>query len=157
MVKLSLPGRSELPPVSDEALLCLFRKLGPETIVRLLKYLLLEERVVILGEERNDIVHCCQGLRALLYPFKYDHGGNWYISYIPLRDFAQADWSFPGLIGLDKELLKVVEVQETTTWIVDIDTDQVWRNPNRRIYLPEVSLGSMEDDITPYLPRAATE
>ena len=110
VVKLSLPGWSELPPVTDEAIQCLFSHLSVDTILRLLKYMLLEERLVLIGKHRNDIVDCCEALRSLIYPLKYDHGGNWYISYISLRDWNQSEYSFPAMIGLDKKLLDVAEV-----------------------------------------------
>ena len=71
-------------------------------ILRCLKYLLLDERLILIGRRRNDIVNCCDALRSLLYPFKYGYNLNWYISYISLRDFTHSDWSFPALIGLDK-------------------------------------------------------
>ena len=101
-ISLSLPGRSELPPIDLTALEILFRKLKAKTITRCLKYLLLEERIIMLGEKRDEIVACCNSLRTLLYPFKYDNCGNWFVSYISLRDYSSADWFCPALIGLDK-------------------------------------------------------
>ena len=135
VLKLSLPGWSELPPVNDEAIQCLFSHLSMETITRLLKYMLLEERIVLIGTRRNDIVHCCEALRSLIYPLKYDHGGNWYTSYISLRDWSRSEYSFPAMIGLDKKLLPVAEVQELTTWIVDLDADKLWKSRDRKIQL----------------------
>ena len=95
--------------------------------------MLLEERIVLIGTRRNDIVYCCEALRSLIYPLKYDHGGNWYISYISLRDWSQSEYPLPALIGMDKKLLSVAEVQELTTWIVDLDSDILWKNRGRKI------------------------
>lgn len=57
--------------------------------------------------------------------------------YISLRDYAQAECFFPALIGLDKKLLGLAEVQEGSTWVVDLDKDQVWKTPTRFILLQE--------------------
>lgn len=111
--------------------------------------MLLEERLVIIGSHRNDIVHCCDALRSLIYPLKYDHGGNWYISYISLRDWSQSEYSFPAMIGLDKQLLDIAEVQELTTWIVDLDSDKLWKNRHRQIHLRD---SSSKDDVRPSFP-----
>ena len=133
ILTLSLPGSGEMPKVNNEAISCLFNCLGIKTILRCIKYMLLEERLVFIGNNRNDIVNCCEALRSLIFPFNYDHGGNWYISYISLRDYSQSEWSFPAMIGLDKKLLKVAEVQEMTTWVIDLDSDILWKTRHRLI------------------------
>lgn len=97
-------------------------------VIRVLKYLLLDERIIVIGDSRNEIVHCCDALRKIMYPFKYGDGLNWYMSYISLRDFERSDWPYPGLIGMDKKLINFTEVQESTTWILDLDTCRIWQS-----------------------------
>lgn len=102
---------SELPLVNEEAIQSLFNCLSPVTILRLLRYMILDERMVLISNDRNLIVHCCEALRCLLFPLRYEHSaGNWYSPYTPLRDYYNTDWAFPAMLGLDKKLLPFAEV-----------------------------------------------
>ena len=58
------------------------------------------------------------------------------------------------MIGIDKQLLPVAEVIENSTWIVDLDTDKLWRSPQRNIRVQD---RSQEDDVRPNLPRKPQE
>ena len=58
------------------------------------------------------------------------------------------------MIGIDKQLLPVAEVIESSTWIVDLDTDKLWRSPQRNIRVQD---RSQEDDVRPNLPRGPQE
>jgi len=106
--------------------------------------MLLEERIVFIADDRNVIVHSCEAFRSLVFPLKYENSNNWYAPYAPLRDCLYTDWSFPAMIGIDKKLIDIAEVQERTTWVVDLDTDILWKSRNRRI---EIKTRSADDDI----------
>ena len=80
----------------------MFGCLKTETVLRVIKYLLLEERVIVIGERRADIFNCCEGLQALMFPFRYNSGVAKYVSYIGLREPELADFVLPALMGLDK-------------------------------------------------------
>lgn len=151
---LSLPGRSELPSVNEQAIKELFNCLSPLTILRVVKYMVLQERIVFISEDRNRIVDCCEALRCLIFPMKYENSGNWYAPYTSLRDWSTTDWSFPAMIGIDKKLLSVAEIQERTTWVVDLDTDIVWKSRHRLI---EIETRSTDDNILPNFPAHLTE
>ena len=60
----------------------------------------------------------------------YDNRATWFVSYISLRDFESSAFPCPFLIGLDKQLLGLAEVEEKT-WIVDIDADVMWKSRDR--------------------------
>ena len=155
ILKFSLPSRAELPGIDDESISCLFRCLSIETILRCIRYMILDQRQVLIGSNRNDIVHCCVALRSLIYPLKYDHAWNWYTSYIPLRDYGQSAWAFPALIGLDKKLVRVAEVHDVNTWIVDLDTDAIWMSRDHTIQIQRQS--DADTAPIPQFPRVPQE
>jgi hypothetical protein len=144
ILSLSLPGRSELPSVNEQVIQDLFNCLSPLTILRVAKYMILQERIVFIAEDRNRIVDCCEALRSLIFPLRYENSGNWYAPYTSLRDWSTTDWAFPAMIGIDKKLLNVAEIQERTTWVVDLDTDIIWKSRRRHI---QIETRSSDDDI----------
>ena len=87
-LKFSEPSYAELPALVKEAIPCLFTKLSLQNIQRILKCMLLDERIKIFGDDRNEIYFCCEALRSLIFPFKYSMSygsGHQYISYMSLR------------------------------------------------------------------------
>lgn len=141
--------------MNEEAINGLFRCLSADKILRLLRYMILDERIVLISHDRNLIVHCCEALRCLLFPLRYEHSAsNWYSPYTPVREYYSTDWAFPALIGLDKKLLSVAEVQEVTTWVVDLDTDVMWQPRGRKINL---KTETSPDKIKPEFPEELSQ
>ena len=85
VLKFSEPSYNELPTLIKEAIPCLFTKLSLENIQLILKNMLLDEPIKIFGRDRNEIYFCCEALRSLIFPFKYNGPSHHYTSYWSLK------------------------------------------------------------------------
>ena len=71
VLKFSQPSYLELPAISKGAIPCLLSKLRLVDIMRILKLIIHDKVISIIGESRNEIYFCIHALTSLIYPFKY--------------------------------------------------------------------------------------
>ena len=93
---VSCAPTSQLPS-TDYALCGLLCRLGPSLLVKLFQYALLELQLVVVCDDDEQRLACCELLLALLHPFEWAHV---YVPSIPDELLGLLANPFPCILGL---------------------------------------------------------
>jgi hypothetical protein len=122
------------PPPLDIDMEVLFHRLEPCNILRIMRAMLNEERVVFQSDDVRILLPCCETMVSLLYPFRWPHI---YVPVLPI-DIAEVSYGAyfdcPGayLYGVEKTILSRVGRLDDTVVQVDLDANTVWGGDETR-------------------------
>ena len=122
------------PPSVDVDMSILFQHLEPCNILRVMRAMLNEERVVFQSDRVEVLLPTCETMIALLYPFRWPHI---YVPVLPIDVAEISDGAYfdsPGayFYGVPKTILTRCARLDDTVVQVDLDTNTVWGGDEQR-------------------------
>ncbi len=92
------PSPHKLEPVPDLSLRLLLEALPAGALIKLFECALLERKVLVVSRRYSALTLCCEALRALLWPLRWQHV---YAPVLPRVMLAHLECPTPFLIGIN--------------------------------------------------------
>jgi hypothetical protein len=86
-----------LPYVNPDTIRSLFRKLSVENVLLLFKRVLLDTSNIFVSEDATDLVNCCEAIKALIFPFKFELV---YVPHLPKILAERVETPFIYMLGI---------------------------------------------------------
>ena len=114
-------------PTSDYCIEVLFNCLEISTIIKLFIALLFEKHVIIIANQNLTLFCICEGLRNLLFPFRWLHS---FIPNLPYEQFDLLESPSPYLMGILSSFADAVDLSKIcrSHLICDVNTSQLIGN-----------------------------
>lgn len=115
------PPQTDTIPVTSTTVYRLIEHLGINNVVELFYALLTEHKILFYSQSYTRLNEACQGLIALMYPFKYSHT---YIPILPATLIEFLSTPTPFIIGVHSSLKREIS-DLLDVIVVDIDGGSV--------------------------------
>lgn len=115
------PPQTDTIPVTNTTVYRLIEHLGINNVVELFYALLTEHKILFYSQSYTRLNEACQGLIALMYPFKYSHT---YIPILPATLIEFLSTPTPFIIGVHSSLKREIS-DLLDVIVVDIDGGSV--------------------------------
>lgn len=115
------PPQTDTIPVTSTTVYRLIEHLGINNVVELFYALLTEHKILFYSQSYTRLNEACQGLIAMMYPFKYSHT---YIPILPATLIEFLSTPTPFIIGVHSSLKREIS-DLLDVIIVDIDGGSV--------------------------------
>ena len=114
-------------PTSDYCIEVLFNCLEITTIIKLFIALLFEKHVIIIANQNLTLFCICEGLRSLLFPFRWLHS---FIPNLPFEQFDLLESPSPYLMGILSSFADAFDLSKIcpSHIICDVGTSQLIGN-----------------------------
>ena len=123
----------ELPYIDTRCVNTLFRSLSLENVLLLLRRVLLDTSNLFISKDAGKIIDCCEAIKSLIYPYKYELV---YIPYLPEILLDRVDAPFIFMLGLEEKFSKKVEEYiKDGTYMINLDTDKICQIPHTSVTL----------------------
>lgn len=114
-------------PIKELPVENVFTSLARGRICTVVKLLLLEKRVIIVGSLIDDITSACELLSSLIFPLRWNH---LYIPNISMPNIASQlnNYKYPFLVGMPRFIYRKPQIQENIpkdSYIVSLDENKV--------------------------------
>ena len=122
-----------LPYIDPRCISTLFSSLTFENILLLLRRVLLDTSNLFISKDSGKIIDCCEAIKSLIYPYKYELV---YIPYLPEILLDRVDAPFIFMLGVeDKFTKKVEDYIKDGTYMINLDTDKICQIPHTSVTL----------------------
>ena len=123
MLKFEQPGLYELPYANFETIATLFNTLSISNIMVILNRVLLDTSNLFVSEDTTKLVNCCEAIKALIFPFKYEVV---YVPHLPKAFLSILEVPAVFMLGVESKLYnEAMSLIKDNAWIIDIDNDVV--------------------------------
>ena len=123
MLKFEQPGLYELPYVNHETIATLFDSLSIQNIIVLLNRVLLDTSNLFVSEDITKLVNCCEAIKALIFPFKYEVV---YVPHLPKGFLTILEVPAVFMLGVERKLFdEAMNIIKDDAWIIDIDNNVI--------------------------------
>ena len=111
----------------------LFKSLSLDNVLLLLRRILLDTSNLFISKDAGKIIDCCEALKGLIFPYKYELV---YIPYLPEILLDRVDAPFIFLLGIeDRFAKKVEEYIKDGTYMINLDSDKICQIPHTSVTL----------------------
>jgi hypothetical protein len=113
----------ELPYIDPRCILSLFYSLSSDNILLLLRRVLLDTSNLFISKDAGKIIDCCEAIKSLIYPYKYELV---YIPYLPEILLDRVDAPFIFMLGVEEKFTKKIDDYiKDGTYMINLDTDKI--------------------------------
>jgi len=113
----------ELPYIDPRCIETLFTSLSSYIILLLLRRVLLDTSNLFISKDAGKIIDCCEAIKSLIYPYKYELV---YIPYLPEILLDRVDAPFIFMLGVEEKFTKKIDDYiKDGTYMINLDTDKI--------------------------------
>lgn len=115
-----IPPKFSIPYADKLTFDCLFDCLSPKNIVKVVSYMLLDQRIVFVSSQVENLTLCCEALLSLMWPFKCIHP---YIPVLPTFLLESIEAPTPIILGMLTSTFELDYIQENIKNFVIVHLD----------------------------------
>jgi len=148
-IMLNFPSNSQLPAVNKDTINDLFRSLSVDNVLLLFKRVLLDTSNLFTSEDPIKLVNCCEAIKALIFPFKFELV---YVPHLPEILLDRVETPFIFMLGIAGKALynSVEDTIKDGTYIIELDHNKIFQRPHASTIINRS--GSTKEKIDEDLP-----
>lgn len=136
--------------MDPKCILKLFSTLQLDNILMLFRRVLLDTSNILLANDKNTLIQCCEAIKTLIFPYKYEQVN---VSYLPKALMDRVDAPFIFLLGVERQHYKESYIKDGT-YIIDLDQNKISQIPHTSVTLKRTGTNKiLASEDLPDLPK----
>jgi hypothetical protein len=116
----------------------------------LFRRVLLDTSNILLANDKNTLIQCCEAIKTLIFPYKYEQVN---VSYLPKALMDRVDAPFIFLLGVERQHYKESYIKDGT-YIIDLDQNKISQIPHTSVTLKRTGTNKiLASEDLPDLPK----